>query len=228
LQKPSTADRNWDVPLNANLDYLDGMTAIGGLVVTITETPSSSLNIRVSPGNYRRGDGTIGAFVGLSSLALPASATRSIWLTDSGVLTTGSAFPATLHVRLSSVTTGPSSILAVTDQRIQCESSGTGLGFILKTGDILPDGANLAFGSSIGTQIATSSTQKLGFFGATPSTQATGVAALGDSTGGMVSAGVTDVGTMFDRATINANFATLTARLNALIAAAKRNGLMAS
>lgn len=32
----------------------------------------------------------------------------------------------------------------------------------------LPDGANIALGSTTGTQIGTASTQKLGFFGATP------------------------------------------------------------
>lgn len=35
----------------------------------------------------------------------------------------------------------------------------------------LPDGANIALGSTTGTQIGTASTQKLGFFGATPVVQ---------------------------------------------------------
>ena len=35
LQKPAVADRNWDVPINANADLLDGMTAIGGLLHTL-------------------------------------------------------------------------------------------------------------------------------------------------------------------------------------------------
>ncbi len=49
LQKPATSDRNWDVPINANADALDGMTAIGGLAVTTTEIPE-----RDAPGRASR------------------------------------------------------------------------------------------------------------------------------------------------------------------------------
>jgi hypothetical protein len=228
LQKPSTSDRNWDVSLNANFDYLDGISAIGGLVVTTTETPSTTLNVRVSAGNYGKSDGSVGTYAGASSISLPASSTTSLWLTDAGVLTTGTGFPSTLHVRLASVVAGSSAIGSVTDQRVQCESSGSAVGFILKSGDILTDGANFTLGATLGTQIATSATQKLGFFGSVPASQAAGVALLTDATGGTVGGGLNNVGTSFSQVTINSNFATLAATVNALVAALKRNGLMAS
>ncbi len=46
LQKPATSDRNWDVPINANTDALDAMTAVGGLASTPTEIPSATLQVR--------------------------------------------------------------------------------------------------------------------------------------------------------------------------------------
>ena len=62
LQKPATADRNWDVTLNANADTLDAVSAIGGLATTVTETPSATLNVRVAAGSFVAADGTLGAF----------------------------------------------------------------------------------------------------------------------------------------------------------------------
>ncbi len=48
----------------------------------------------------------------------------------------------------------------------------------------MTDGANIALGTSTGTQIATSSSQKLGFFGKTPVVQPTlGAATAGSSYG---------------------------------------------
>ena len=47
-------------------------------------------------------------------------------LTDAGVLTTGTTFPSTAHVRLASVTSSATVILSVADQRVQCATSGTG------------------------------------------------------------------------------------------------------
>ena len=58
LQKPATTDRNWDVPVNANADLLDGMTAIGALDGHRDRDPSATLNVRSHQGNYSKGDGT--------------------------------------------------------------------------------------------------------------------------------------------------------------------------
>ena len=186
LEKPATAERNWDVPINANADLLDGLTAIGGLAVRSAEAPSTTLNVRVASGSYRKADGTVGSYAGSDSHAVPASATTCLSLTDPGTLVAGTAFPTTAHVRLARVVAGSASITSVDDARIQCAASGTGLGFVLKSGDTLGDGANLAFGTNVGTQIGTAATQKLGFWGVTPTTRpaASAQAALIDGTGG--------------------------------------------
>jgi hypothetical protein len=52
LQKPANGDTGWDVPLLADLDALDGFSALGGLCVTPTEVPSASLNVKVAAGTY--------------------------------------------------------------------------------------------------------------------------------------------------------------------------------
>ena len=117
LRKPATTDRYWDVPLNANADFLDGVAAIGRLVATPTETPSASLNVRVTGGSYRKADGTVGAFPGVSSYTLPGSSTATLWLTDSGMLTSSTSFPTSAHVRIATVVTGASTILSILDER---------------------------------------------------------------------------------------------------------------
>jgi hypothetical protein len=223
LQKPATADRNWDVQLNANFDALDGMTAIGGLVVTPADPRSATLSVRISQGNYRKSDGSIGAFAGVSSYLLAAETATFLWLTDAGALSAGAAFPTTAHVRLASVATGTNSIISVNDQRVQCASSGSGTAFISKSGDTLADGASFTLGVTLGTQIGTLPTQRLAFFGSVPATQAARLASLSDTSGGVAGAGISDVGTSFSQSTINSNFATLTATVNALIAALKHN-----
>ena len=105
LFKPATAQRNWDAALNANADILDGMSAIGQLLVTTTEVPSASLNVRVTSGSYVKGDGTVGSYSGVATYALPPSTTTSVWLTDTAVLTTSATFPTTAHLPLAQVVT---------------------------------------------------------------------------------------------------------------------------
>lgn len=228
MQKPATADRNWDVPINANFDLLDGMSAIGGLAVTAAEIPSATLNVKVSAGEFRRCDGTIGAYAGTSALAVPPSTSTSLWLTDAGALTSGPSFPSTAHVRLAIISSGASSVTTISDQRVQCATAGTGVGYLLKAGDTLPEGANFSVGTAAGTQIGTAPSQRLGFFGSSPNTQAAGLTQLTDSTGGLRSNTITDVGSSFNQSAINSNFASLSATVNALIAALKRHGLMGS
>ena len=62
LLKPATADRFWDIPINANADLLDGVAAIGSLIVTPAEFPSATLNVRVTSGSYIMANGTVGLF----------------------------------------------------------------------------------------------------------------------------------------------------------------------
>ena len=229
MGKPATADRNWDVALNANADLLDGMAAIGRLVVTPLESPSATLNIRVTSGSYLRADGTIGIFAGATSFALTASSTSFLWLTDSGTLTTSSVFPTTAHVRLAHVVTGTSSIQAIIDERVGPQTCGTGLGFVLKSGDTLSGTLSVSSGGSgVPAFVVNPNAPSIGFFGVSPATQAPVVVALTDNSAGAVSNSMTDVGASFSQVQIDNNFASLTAKINALIAVLKRHGLMSS
>ena len=229
LQKPATADRNWDVPINANADFLDGVTAIGSLVVRPTEIPSATLNVRVSGGTYLKGDGTAGTFVGVATYALPASGTTYLWLTDAGVLTASSSFPISAHVRLAHVVTGPTTVETVVDERVGPRTCGTGLGFVLKAGDTMTGTLTLA-PSSGGSPVlvVNPGVPSVGFFGATPAGQASSVAPLTDNTTGATSNALADVGSSYSQSLIDNNFATLAAKVNALIAAMKLHGLMSS
>jgi hypothetical protein len=199
LNKPATADRNWDIPLNANTDFLDGISAIGRLLVTPAEVPSASLNVRVTSGSFVRADGSVVNFAGISAYGLSPSSTVVLWLTDAGVLTASSAFPATPHVRLATVATGPATVQAIIDERVGLRSCGTG-----------------------------TSGSTLGFFGVTPVAQAPAIASVIDLTTGTASNSVVDVGSSYSQTLIDNNFAALATKVNALIAVLKRYGLTAS
>ena len=80
-----------------------------------------------------------------------------------------SAFPATAHVRVAVVATTGSAISSITDARVAYAVLGP---FV--------DGINFTFGTTTGTQIGTSASQKLGFFGKTPTVQPT----MGSATAG--------------------------------------------
>lgn len=229
LQKPATADRSWDVPVNANTDFLDGVAAIGTLIVTPTETPSATLNIRATAGNYVNADGIVGTFAGVASYTLPASATTYLWLTDAGVLSASAAFPTTAHVRLAHAVTGPTTVQAVVDERVGSKTCGTGLGFVLKAGDSMT-GALALVSASTGARVhvVDPNAPAVGFFGVTPAPQAPALAAVVDNTTGTASNTLNDVGPTYSQAQIDANFATLAARVNALTAALKLHGLMSS
>lgn len=228
LQKPATSDRNWDVPINQNADLLDGLTAIGGLAVTPTEQPSATLQVAVAPGNFIRLDGTIGNFGGSASFAIPASSTVDLWLTDSGVLSSGSSFPTTAHLRLAQVVSSPTSISQIIDQRVSYAIAGTGLGFVLKAGDTMNGILQVAVSSTATPLVVADPVNMLlGFFGASPASQAAPVAPLTTSVG-VASNTILDVGTTFSQSAINNNFTSLSAKVDALIATLQRHGLMGS
>jgi hypothetical protein len=242
LQKPATADRYWDVPLNANADFLDGVAAIGQLLVTPTEVPSTTLNVRVTGGSYVTANGTVTAFPGVASYAIPPSSSVALWLTDSGVLSSSASFPASPHVRVAIVATGPSSIQTVTDARVVLRTAATSSGTVgAITGTtsggggsppspgetvsgplsvVTPTGMAVFMVDPVGPGVA--------FFGATPAAQAPALPPLTDATTGVVSDVLADVGSTFSQAQIDSNFAVLAAKLNAVIVALKRHGLMAS
>jgi hypothetical protein len=228
LQKPATSDRNWDVPINANTDALDGMTAIGDLAVTTAETPGATLQVRIAPGNFVKADGTVGGFPGVPSFAVGASSTACLWLTDAGVPSSGPSFPASAHLRLARVVAGPTSVLQVVDARVQCSVAGTGLGFVQKAGDTISGPLTVASpGSGTPLVVADAANRLVGFFGAAPAAQAPALAPL-TIPSGVASDALADVGSSFSQAVLNNNFASLAAKLDGLIAALKRHGLMGS
>jgi hypothetical protein len=169
LGKPAIADRNWNLPLNSNADQLDAMAPIAGLFVSSTELPSTSLNVRVASGGFVKSDASAGSFAGSSSYTLTANSTRYVYLDGAGNLTNGTAWPATSHVRLAIVVTGASTITSITDSRVTCHVIGSdALPYLATTGGTMAEGGHIAVGTSTGTKIGTATTQKLGFFGATP------------------------------------------------------------
>lgn len=170
LAKPGPAEREWNIPLNANSDTLDSLSPIGGLCTTPVERPSTTLRIQVAAGRFQRRDGTIGEFAGSTPLVLPANSTHYIYLTDSGdLINSASGFPQTSHVPLAVATSGPSAIERVTDVRVVCGTVGSdSRPFLTAAGGTMNDGASFAAGSSSGLKIGTSTSQKLGFWNAAP------------------------------------------------------------
>ena len=229
LQKPTTSDRNWDVPINANADAIDAVATIGGLAVSTAESPSTTLHVGVAPGTFLKSDGTVGSSAGNASFTVGASSTVFLWLTDAGVLTSGAAFPAGAHLRLARVVTGATSVLSIVDERISCSVGGTGLGFVLKSGDTMTGSLTIASpGAGSPLVVADPVNRLVGFFGATPAGQAPVVAALASASSGVASDSLADVGTSFSQSVLNNNFASLAAKVDALIVVLQRHGLMGS
>ncbi len=232
LQKPGAADRLWEVPINANTDALDAMTAVGSLVVTTTETPSATLRVRVAAGTFVRADGTVGAFNGVPAFAVPANATVVLWLDGSGMLNSGPAFPTSAHLRLAQVVVGASAVTQVIDARVNCMVAGSGLGFVLKAGDTISGPLTIAAATTGSATpalvVADPVKQLLGFFGATPAGPAPALTPLVGVAGATVADTLADVGASFAQQTLNNNFASLAAKVDSLITALKRHGLMAS
>ena len=171
LAMPAIGDTGWAVPVNANCALIDALSPVGGLAVTAMEVPSASLSVAVAAGTYIKQDGAIGAFAGNTSRVLEASSTQVLYLdlTNSGALAVAVAYPKTPHVRLATVVAGATTISSITDNR-QC----------FNVVGPWADGVNVTLGNVTGTQIGTAPTQKLGFFGKTPTTQPT----LGAATAG--------------------------------------------
>ncbi len=228
LQKPAAADRLWDVPLNANADYLDSLASVGGFAVTTLEVPSASLSCRIAAGTYLKSNGTLGSYAG-GSLTLTASASLVIWLTDGGTVGSGTAWPVAPYMPLAQVTTAASTIAQIVDARVPYQTAGANTAFVSKAGDTVAGTFQVA-NPSTGTDVISVDplNQLIGFFGSVPATQAAKVTALTDGTGGTAGTTLVNVGATFSQATLNNNFASLTATVNALVGALKRHGLMSS
>ncbi len=94
----------------------------------------------------------------------------------------------------------------------------------------LADAANLVVNATTGTKIGTATSQKLGFWNATPIIQPAGAgqAAYTDSTGGVAAASLVDVTTaaVSDPVKVNANFATIAVLALAMRTAMVNAGIM--
>src|SRR5262249_9458188 len=86
---------------------------------------------------------------------------------NSWALTVNTAYPATPHVRLATVATGPSTVSSITDNRQAFTVCGS-----------VAEGVNLTLGTSTGTQFGTAANQKLAFYGATAIVQPSGTTDL--------------------------------------------------
>jgi hypothetical protein len=119
IRKPGIADRGWNVPINENAEVLDAVNAIGGLAVTLAETPSASLDVAVAAGPYLRTWGQQATYAGTSSFACTASATNYLYLDAAGTLTKSTVgFPTSAaHIPLAVVVAGSSTITSITDYR---------------------------------------------------------------------------------------------------------------
>ena len=182
LGQPALGDTGWSAPLNANCTTLDSLSPVGGLAVTLTELPSASLNIAVAAGTYIAQSGVPTAYAGANSTAMTASSMNYVYLNNSGTLTVNTTgFPTSpiLYCPLAVVVANSATLTSVTDARVCFPIVGAG--FLPLFGGMLADGANLAVGTSTGTQIGTSSSQKLGFFGHAPAVQPTMGAATASS-----------------------------------------------
>lgn len=124
---PAYRDRNWHLPLIASVNRLDGMGGIGPLCVQLAEVPSASLHVVIAPGFYETRAGTLGTYAGATFTA-PASQVTHLWLTDAGVLTSGTSWPTpavgTNIVRLATVTTNSTTVTGLDDERVAWASSG--------------------------------------------------------------------------------------------------------
>lgn len=170
LGKPGVADRHWNLPINANAEALDALSPVSGLCVTPAEIPSASLIVQVAPGRFQKRDGTIGAFAGALSVAIPPSKTCSLYLTDAATLTVSTdGYPTTAHVPLATVVTNATSIVSVTDDRLVCAVVGIdSRNSLTLDGGSLTEGAVVNLGTANGATIGGAAGQKLGFWGASP------------------------------------------------------------
>lgn len=222
---PALGDSDYVTTTATAWTSLDAVAAVGGLAVARKENPSASVNVKVSAGFFENGSGVRTTYSGTSSQALTANQTNYIYLTTSGVLTINtSGFPSTAMIPLATVIVGASTITTITDSRLAFRAVGSNLsyallagaaftgavsistgGFTVTAGGItltagslaLADGNNITTGTSTGTTIATTTSQKLAFFGATPVIQpasanqaawaAINTVTLTDSTGGSAS-----------------------------------------
>lgn len=131
LGTPATNDRNWDVPLAADLTLLDSINALGALMVDFAEHPSATLNVRVAAGMFRKMDGSTVTYAGTSAQAIATASTKVVYLTNAGTLTVAASYPTSgPYFPLATVVAGATTITSITDNRpaptIVCGSANVG------------------------------------------------------------------------------------------------------
>lgn len=118
LNKPATTSRNWDTPINENSDALDALKPVSELAVTLSEIPSTTLNVDVATGSFISADRTLVAYAGVTGQAITTATTKYLYLTNAGTLTIGSAWPTSgFYVPLAVVVAGATTITSITDAR---------------------------------------------------------------------------------------------------------------
>ena len=124
-------------------------------------------------------------------------------------------------VILSTYTTAGASTAGTLTTRLTLDTTG------LLT---FADAVNMAFNATTGTKIGTATTQKIGFYNATPVVQQTASTALTDNTGGTPGsdlAGCGDTSLSNQASVINNNFATVLTQLNTIRTSLTNLGLAA-
>ena len=92
----------------------------------------------------------------------------------------------------------------------------------------ISDAKNIVFNTTTGTKIGTATTQKIGFWNATPIVQPASAnqGAITDSTTGTAGFTLVDVGAIFNQANINNNFASLNRQVDAFRTALVNSGII--
>src|SRR5262249_12011785 len=160
LAKPGSGDRNWNTPLNSNADALDALSPVGWFAVTTHEQPSSSLLVDIAAGSFVDQSGTVQTYAGVTGQAIATGMTVKLYVdgTQSWPLVANAGSdPTTPLVALALVVAGVSTITSITDQRKSIVVGGS-----------MAEGANIMLATSPGTKIGTATSQKLGFWNATP------------------------------------------------------------
>jgi hypothetical protein len=161
----------WHEPLNTSANRLESLMPVGGLCVGLEDPETPDLEVRVGSGRYTKSDGTEATYAGATAVAIPASSTRCVWLDDAAALQQGAAFPSTRHTPLAVVTTSGTAVTAIEDRRPAFGQVGSNaLPFLPLTGGTFTDTSVvvLTLGTANGVRIGATSSDKLGFYGATP------------------------------------------------------------
>lgn len=195
---------------------------IGTPLVTVAATGSHALfaNLVINPVSVTAGAGTLSntATLFVNGAATGGLANYALWIAgtsrfDNNILTFGGTR------NIGSGDANAVNLVTNNAQRLQISAGGT---------FSFADGSGFGFGSSTGNMLATSNTQKIAFWGATPIIQPSGAnqALLTDSTTGTASFTLVDVGIAFSQANINNNFASLARTVNELRNVLTNTGLM--